>query len=66
MPNPDHKGGNSEENIKNRFHGKNDEYAKRILEKIFPDKEKPQNPEDKSITTLVVHKIENISSDDLR
>jgi hypothetical protein len=46
MPNPDHKGGNSEENIKNRFHGKNDEYAKRILEKIFPDKEKPNNPED--------------------
>lgn len=57
----------SDQNMKNRFHGKNDPLAEKILKKYFSSKTKLENPADLSIKTLVIPSLgENVSHTELK
>ena len=57
----------SDQNMKNRFYGKNDPLAEKILKKYFSSKTKLENPADISIRTLVILSLgENVSHPELK
>jgi pre-mRNA-splicing factor RBM22/SLT11 len=59
--------GFSLENIQNRYHGRNDPTAGKILKKLNDAGERTVPPEDKTITTLFVGGVEDdVSEDDIR
>lgn len=57
----------SDQNLKNRYLGKNDPLAQKILNKYFTNKIKQQLPSDPNIKTLVVPSLgENVSHSDIK
>lgn len=57
----------SDQNMKDRFHGKNDPLAEKILNKYFAHKAKLENPKDLNIKTLVVQGLgDNVSHSELK
>lgn len=57
----------SDQNLKNRYLGKSDPLAEKILNKYFASKMKQQLPADPNIKTLVVHSLgENVSHAEIK
>ena len=57
----------SDQNMKDRFHGKNDPLAEKILKKYFATKTKMDNPSDPTIKTLIIPSLgENVSHAELK
>ncbi len=53
--------------MKDRFHGKNDPLAEKILKKYFANKSKAENPSDSSIKTLIIPSLgDTVSHADLK